>query len=111
ADDTTGTTPTSGDGFIIAPGGAASMRFVALSTNASAPSASDTTLASEVTTNGGGRALGTYAHTFGATTLTLSVSYTFSGTLTAVHKAGLFTALTSAGADPMILETVLSADM
>jgi len=111
AADGTGTTPASTSGLIIAPGGMAAARFVALSTNASAASASDLTLASEVTTNGGARVLGTYAHSFGGTTLTLTVSYSFSGTLTAVHKAGIFTALSSAGADPMIYSTVLNADM
>lgn len=111
AADGTGTTPASTSAFIIAPGGQAALRFVALSTNASAASASDTTLASEVTTNGGARVLGTYAHTFGATTLTLTVNYTFSGTITSIHKAGACTCLSSAGADPLIYETVLNADM
>lgn len=109
-DDTTGTTPASTNALHIAPGGQAALRFVALSTNASAASASDTTLASEVTTNGMGRVLGTYAHTFGQSTLTLSNTFTASGTVSAIHKAGAFTCLSSAGADPMVYETVLNAD-
>jgi hypothetical protein len=108
--DATATTPASTSGLIVAPGGMAGIRFMALSTNASAASASDTTLASEVTTNGGGRVLATYAHSFGGTTLTLSNTFSFSGTVTAVHKGGLFAALTSAGADPMIYETVFNLD-
>jgi hypothetical protein len=110
AADGTGTTPTSGDGFIIAPGGMAALRFVALSTNASAASASDLTLANEVTSNGGARVLALYAHTFGTSSLTLSNTFSIAGTITAIHKAGLFAALTSGGADLMGYETVLNAD-
>lgn len=110
AADGTGTTPASTNSFIIAPGGMAAIRFMALSTNASAPSASDTVLANEVTTNGGGRVLATYAHTQGASSLTLSNTFSFTGTVTAVHKGGLFVCLSSAGADPMIFETALNAD-
>jgi hypothetical protein len=107
--DTTGTTPASTNSFIIAPGGIAALRFMALSTNASAASASDTTLVNEVTSNGGQRVLATYAHTFGAATATLTNTFTASGTITAINKIGLFVCLTSAGADPMIYETVLNA--
>lgn len=108
--DGVGTTPASTNSFQIMPGGAAALRFVALSTNASAASASDTTLASEVTTNSGGRALATYTHTYGASTLTLTYTWTFSGTVTGIHKVGANVCLTSAGADPLIYETVLNAD-
>lgn len=109
-DDSTGTTPANTNAFQIPPGGAAAARFVALTTNASAPSASDTVLASEITTAGCGRALATYAHTYGAATVTLTKSFSVTGTLTAIHKAGLFACLTSAGADPMIYESALNAD-
>ena len=108
--DGTGTTPASTNALHIAPGGVAACRFMGLSTSASAASASNTTLTSEVTTNGGGRALATYAHTYGNSTLTLQKAFSITGTITAIHKAGLFAALTSAGADPMIYETVLNAD-
>lgn len=108
SDDTTGTTPTLGDGFIIGAGGVASVRFMALTTDSGAASASDTTLASEITNNGCGRALATYAHTFGQNTLTLQKAFSVTGTITAIVKAGLFTALSSAGADPMIFETVIN---
>ncbi len=110
ADDTTGTTPTNGDAFIVAPGGFAAARFMALTTNASAASASNTVLASEITSNGGSRALATYAHTFGAATFTLQKAFAITGALTAIHRMGLFTALSAAGADPMIFETVLDQD-
>lgn len=109
-DDTAGTTPASTNALHIAPGGVAACRFMGLTTNASAASASNTTLASEITTSGAGRALATYAHTYGASTLTLQKAFSISGTLTAIHRAGLFAALTAAGADPLIYETVLNAD-
>lgn len=110
AADGLGTTPANTNSFIVAPGGIAAARFIALTTNSSAASASDTTLASEITTNGCGRALATYAHTLGNSTLTLSKTFSPSGTFTAIHKAGCFCALTSAGADPMLYETVLNVD-
>lgn len=108
--DGTGTTPASTNAFIIGAGGIASVRFMALTTNASAASVSNTTLASEITNNGAARALATYAHTFGNSTSTLQKAYSITGTLTAIHRMGLFCALTSAGADPMVFETVLNQD-
>lgn len=110
AADGVGTTPAAANAFIIGAGGIASVRFMALSTNASAASATNTVLANEVTASGGGRALATYAHTMGAATSTLQKAYSITGTITSIHKMGLFCALTSAGADPMIFETVLNAD-
>ena len=110
ANDATGTTPTSGDAFIVAPGGFAAARFMALTANASAASASNTVLASEITSNGASRAMATYAHTFGAATFTLQKAFSITGTLTAIHRMGLFTTLSAAGADPMIFETVLNQD-
>ncbi len=108
--DGVGTTPASTNAFIIGAGGLAAARFMGLTTNASAASASNTTLASEITTNGGSRALATYAHTFGQATFTLQKAFSITGTLTSIHRMGLFTALTAAGADPLIFETVLSQD-
>lgn len=110
AADGVGTTPASTSALIIAPGGIGSVRFMALTTNASAAAATNTTLTSEITTNGGSRALATYAHTQGAATQTLQKAYSITGTLTAIHRMGLFCTLSAAGADPLILETVLSAD-
>lgn len=108
--DGVGTTPANTNNFIIGAGGIASVRFMALTTNSSAASAANTTLASEITASGGGRALATYAHTYGAATMTLQKAFSITGTLTAIHRMGLFAALTSAGADPMVFETVLNAD-
>lgn len=108
--DGTGTTPASTNAFIIGAGGLASIRFMGLTTNSSAASASNTTLASEITNNGASRALATYAHTMGAATFTLQKAFSITGTLTAIHRMGLFLCLTAAGADPLVLETVLNAD-
>lgn len=110
AADGTGTTPAATNGLIIGAGGLGSVRFMALTTDASAASASNTTLTSEITTNGGQRALATYAHTYGAATFTLVKAFSITGTLTAIHRMGLFTCLSAAGADPMIFETVLNQD-
>lgn len=108
--DGTGTTPSATAGAIIGAGGIGSVRFMALTTDSGAASASDTVLATEITASGGGRALATYAHTYGAATHTLQKAFSITGTLTAIHKMGLFTALSAAGADPMVFETVLNAD-
>lgn len=107
--DGVGTTPAAANGFIIGAGGLSNVRFMALTTDAGAASAADTALASEITTNGGGRALATYAHTYGAATFTLVKAYAITGTLTAIHKMGLFCSLT-ASTGPMIFETVLNQD-
>lgn len=70
--------------------------FVAVSANGTAPAAGDTTLASEITTNGLGRAdADTKTHSNGTNTTTIEHTYTASGTHTDVHKAGLFTASSS----------------
>lgn len=114
ATDTVGTTPANTNAFIIGAGGFSSARFIALTTNASAASATDTTLASEITSGGCGRALGTFARgsnpSGGSGSFTLTKAFSVTSTFTAIHKAGLFCCLTSAGADPMILETVLNVD-
>jgi hypothetical protein len=106
----TGTTPASTNAFVIIPGRGPGANFMAITTSATAASAADTTLPSEQTTNGGGRARATYAHTYGVATATHIVVFTITGTITAVHKMGLFPCLTSAGADPMIFEAVLNQD-
>lgn len=109
AADGVGTTPASTNAFIIGAGGISSVRFMALTTDSGAASASDTALATEITTNGGGRGLATYAHTMGAATSTLQKAYTITGTLTAIHKMGLFCHNT-ASTGPVVFETVLNAD-
>lgn len=107
-DDSAGTTPGSTANYHIIAGNAAA-RYIALTENASAASASDTALTGEITTGGCGRALGTYAHTLGASTLTLTKSFSVTGTFPAIHKAGLFQ-VSTASSSLLSFETVLNAD-
>jgi hypothetical protein len=69
--------------------------YIALSTDTGEPAATDTTLASEITTGGLARAQGDYSHTTGTNTYTITETFTASATHTAVQKAGLFTAASS----------------
>jgi hypothetical protein len=110
ATDGVGTTPANTNAFIIGAGGLGSIRFMGLTTNSGAASASDTVLTGEITSGGCTRALATYAHTYGVATFTLQKAFSVSGTFTAIHKMGLFVCLSAAGADPVILETVLNQD-
>lgn len=107
-DDSAGTTPGATANYHIIAGNA-SQRYIALTENASAASASSTSLTGEITTGGLGRALGTYAHTLGAATLTLTKSFSVTGTFPAIHRAGLFQVSTASSAI-LSFETVLNAD-
>lgn len=107
-DGSAGNTPASTANYQILPG-AAPYRYMALTQDSAAASASDTSLASEITTGGCGRALATYAHTLGTNTVTLSKSFSVSGTFAAIHKVGLFQASTASGS-LMGFEVVLNAD-
>lgn len=108
AADGVGTTPASTNGYLILPSGLP--RFMGLTTDSGAASAADTVLASEITTNGASRALATYAHTGATATFTLSKAYSITGTLTAIHKMGLFTAANTTAAGILYFESVLNAD-
>lgn len=66
--------------------------YIALTTNSAAPAATDTTLTGEISSGGLQRQQGTYAHTNGQNTYTISKTFTANGTHTNVQKAGLFTA-------------------
>lgn len=106
-DGTAGTTPGSTCNYQVLPG-AAPYRYMALTADTSAASASSTSLTSEITTGGCGRALATYAHTLGASTATLSKTFSVTGTFPAIHKVGLSqysTASTQVG-----FEAALNAD-
>jgi hypothetical protein len=96
-------------------GGAASASAVAvnmaLTANATAPAAGDTSLTGEITTAGGGliRKACTYAHTTGASTYTLTVTFTANGSDTlpvTANKMGVFDATPSGGNMP--IETLVS---
>lgn len=68
--------------------------FIALSNDSTAPSTSDTTLASEITTNGFARAQASYTHTPG--TASYLLDHVFVPTATqSVRKAAIFNASTS----------------
>jgi len=66
--------------------------WMALSTDATSPSASDHTLASELTTNGLGRALGGWTHTNGTTSATLNNLFTSTGGSNTINKEAIFNA-------------------
>lgn len=75
-------------------------KWMALTANSTAESASDTTLASEITTGGGGlvRVASTYAHTGGTATYTLTNTFTANGSDSlpvTLAKIGVFTASSS----------------
>lgn len=84
-------------------------KWVALTANSTAPSATNTTLASEITTAGGGlvRAAGTYAHTNGTSTYTITNTFTANGSDSlpvTVAKVGIFNAASSGD---LVFETLL----
>lgn len=85
----------------------AQANYIAMTTDATAPAATDTTLTSEETTNGLARAQGTVAHTTAATVTTISHTFTYTGsTSKVIAKVGLFNASSSG---TMVLETLLSS--
>jgi hypothetical protein len=95
-------------------GGAASAtavaKWVALTANATAPAAGDTTLTGEITTAGGGliRKAGTYAHTTGAASYTITTVFTANGSDSlpvTIAKRGIFDA---SAAGNMVFETLVS---
>lgn len=108
ADDSAGTTPGSTANYGIYP--ACRPRYMGLTENASAASASNTALTGEITTGGAARALATYAHTGGTGTFTLSKAFSITASFPAIHRMGLFTASNTTAGGVMVFETVLNAD-
>lgn len=106
-DDSAGTTPGATANYAIYP--TARFRYMGLTADAGAPSASDTALASEQTGNGLARALATYAHTASTGTYTLQKSFSVSGSVT-VHKGALLTASNTTAGGIMGFEAALNAD-
>jgi len=91
-------------------GGTATAAYIALTANSTTPATSDTTLTGEITTAGGGliRALGTYAHTAGTSTYTITKTFTVNGSDSlpvTVAKVGLLTASSSG---TLVFSTLLS---
>lgn len=93
--------------FSTAPGGAGA-GFMALTTDATAPGATDTTLTSEETTNGLARTTAlTPTHSAGASSSVFTKTFTYTGGVSKViAKVGLFNA-TSSGT--LVLETLLAS--
>lgn len=83
-------TPSAGR-WILIPGQAPAW-WMALTADSASPAATDTSLASELTTNGFARAQGTYAHTGSSTTYTLSKTFSCTGGSTTINKEGVLNA-------------------
>lgn len=85
-------------------------KWVALTANATAPAAGDTTLTAEITTGGGGliRKAGTYAHTASAASYTITTVFTANGSDSlpvTIAKRGIFDA---ASAGNLVFESLVS---
>ena len=87
--DASGSTPGSTNAFIILSG-TLPAKWIGLTNDGTAPAVGDTALTAEITANGLQRALATFAHSGGATTMTLAKTWTASGAQSA-QQAGLFT--------------------
>lgn len=92
--------PTTGT-YVVLPG-QAPYWYMAITTDSTNPAAGDTTLASEITTAGGGliRKLATYAHTTGVASYSLAATYTVNASDTGlpatIAKMGIFNTLPGA---------------
>lgn len=88
----------------------AQANWIGITTDATAPAATDTSLASEETANGLARAQASVTHTGGASSTVLSHTWTYLGSVQKViAKAGLFTTVGPPIAGTMALETLLSS--
>jgi hypothetical protein len=105
---TAGTTPASTSAFVILPGGPPA-KFMALTADASAANAANVSLTGELTTNGLGRKICTYAHTLATATYTLQAVFSATGTQAGIHRLGIFP-FASASSAMMVFEAVLNAD-
>lgn len=91
------TTPNATCNYIIIPGQCPAM-WMGITSDATAPAATDTILTTEATTNGFARALAAWAHTTQATTYTMTNTFTAAGGgLTIQRAAGFGAANTTAG--------------
>jgi hypothetical protein len=91
-----GTTPNATGAYLIAPGQNPAS-WLALTSDATSPTTADTTLASEATTNGFARAVGTFSHTAAASTYALTKTFTATGSLTVNTEAVFGACNTTAG--------------
>lgn len=84
--------------------------YIGVTTDSTTPSASDTALASEATTNGMARAQATtITHTTGTNVSTLAKTFTATGTVTALAKAALFNAAGPPVNGTMVHEALFAA--
>lgn len=75
---------------------AAACNYIAMTADTTAMAATDTTLTSELTTNGLGRAQGTYAHSAGTKIWTVAKTFTYSTTGSqSIGKVAVFNAASS----------------
>lgn len=96
-----------GDTASTGTGSYAPGNYIGLSTDGTAPAATDTTLTGELTGSGLQRQQATYGHTAGATTFTLTKTFTSSdGTSRTIQKIGVFNA--SSGGT-LVFETALAS--
>lgn len=94
-----GTLPNATANYVILPGQFPSP-YIAVTESATAASAADTVLATELAIDGFTRALGTYSHTAAATTYSLQVVFNATGTRTINKTALSGSAVTSIGVMP-----------
>ena len=100
-----------GKDFISAQIGSASAsangaNYIALSSDSTAPAATDTVLAGEISGNGLDRSQGSYSHTLGTNTVTVTEVFSATGAANNIQKAGLFTA---ASGGTMLAENTFSS--
>jgi hypothetical protein len=110
---TTGAATPSAGTYVILPG-QAPYWYMAITTDATTPGATDTTLASEIVAAGSGclRKLATYAHTTGIAAYSLAATYTYTSTdqtfgSRTIAKMGIFNTLAGA-TGRMQFETLVS---
>ena len=98
-----GTTPNATGQYLVLPGQGPAP-WLAVTANATAPAASDTTLTAELTGSGFTRAVGSYSHTAAATTFALAYTFTATGTQT-INKEAVFGAANTTGGGVMPYES------
>lgn len=95
---TSGGSATTGVAYIVMTAGQAPASWLAVTSDATAPTTADTSLAAELTTNGFNRAVGSWAHTLnGGTTFTLLHLWTATGAQTINNEAVFGAATATAG--------------
>lgn len=98
-----GTTPNATCSFVVGPGQAPAT-FLAVTANATAPAATDTTLTAEITTSDFARSAGTYSHTTNTTTYLLTHLFTSASSVT-INKEAVFGAANTTGGGAMPFES------